>query len=68
VDLPVPRMPIKTIEASGLKLRCITTCGATGVGVSRGVDWMLVVAEAVVVNTWIWQAHSRVKYVFFRYG
>jgi hypothetical protein len=64
VDFPVPRMPIRTIEASGLNLRCTILCNATGAGVSRGVVWALVVAEAVIVSTWKWRRHFGVNYVF----
>jgi hypothetical protein len=48
VDFPVPRIPIKTIEASGLKLRRISLLNADGTGVSRGVVWALDVLEAVI--------------------
>lgn len=53
VDLPVPRIPTNTMEASGAKCRSNRPRGVvdTGGGVSRGVELELGSIEAAVVST-----------------
>lgn len=53
VDLPVPRIPTNTMEASGAKCRSGRPKGVvdTGGGVSRGVELELGLTEAALVST-----------------
>lgn len=49
VDLPVPRIPMSTIDASGSNNRRISLGGEDGTGVCRGVERALEVTEVTVL-------------------
>lgn len=55
VDLPVPRMPMSTIEASGSNTRRISFEGEVGTGVCRGVERALEFMDVTV----LWSAHTQ---------
>lgn len=60
VDFPVPRIPMRTIEAFGSKIRGPSLGPKEGVGVVRGVDLLLGVCVSRTGS-----AYHRILYIAF---